>query len=101
MEQQEAYERAWRDFLPKLQAVKSLDDALQLHGQAPPVGSPSRPFYSNFGFFLHYSSPPHGASSTELLQYLRILRCLRDEGSLKEEAFGELERLFKAASEYQ
>ena len=96
-EEFEAKERAWVNFLPKLRAVSTYEDAMRLHAEPVAQTSPSRSYYSNFGFFLHHFAPPNGANLVELTEYLRILGCFAEQGVTKPEVRAGLEEAIRAA----
>ncbi|MEO7716334.1 MAG: hypothetical protein ABIY70_09020 [Capsulimonas sp.] len=82
-EQEAATQRAWSNFQKKLSSVETVLQVLELYGQAPPVDSSGRKFYSNLGNFLLTFSAPAGASATELREYLRVIKIYDEEGMLK------------------
>ncbi len=85
----------WNEFYKQLENVDSLEGAYKLHSSAPPENAPGRRYYSNFGFFLHYFAPPHGANSTERAQYLRLIKLFDDAGNLSDGAREEIEQAFR------
>jgi len=96
-EEDRVKERIWESFSRQIERAESYEDALRIHATPVGVDSPGRKFYSNFGFFMHYFSPPDGASKYELQQYLRLLRCFDKQGALKEGALVSLEPIFESA----
>lgn len=79
----EAQKREWEDFLPKLAALKSFEDAKLLVNQAPRPDSAGRKYYSNLGFFLQAFSVPRGSNQTERLHYIQFIQRLDEAGMLK------------------
>jgi hypothetical protein len=75
--------RCWDEFEPKLAALKSWDDAVALHSQAPAPDTPCRKFYSNLGTFLGNFKPPNCPNYTELQHYLRLIRQIDAAGLLE------------------
>lgn len=96
-EQEKQKSRAWASYKRKLERAQSFRDALAIQASPVSSSSPGRSFYSNFGFFMHYFSPPSGASVYELEQYLRLLECFEKEGVLKDGAFPKLVKIFVQA----
>src|SRR5262245_58279947 len=97
---QEANEKerqAWDEFYPQLVAVQSLKQAILLHHNAVPPDTPGRRHYSNLGFFLQSFWPPHGATVSELREYLRLIACFDSEGALKPGARSEIELRLRAS----
>ena len=45
--------------------------------------APGRRYYSLLGFFMHSFSPPAGANTFELQQYLRLIGVFDAEGAIK------------------
>jgi hypothetical protein len=78
-----AEQRAWEEFRPKLEALKTFEEAAQLVDEAPRPGTPGRRFYSNLGYFLRCFGPPAGASQAEKALYTQLLRRLDEAGQLK------------------
>ncbi len=73
---------AWEKFRPRLEAVRSLADVHALLADAPPVGSPSSPFFSNLAFFLVTFRPAPGTGPDELALYEPLLQRLAAAGDL-------------------
>ena len=71
------------EFLPKLAALQSFEEARALVAQAPPPNSPGRRYYSNLGFFLQGFTVPMGSSQTERSLYMSFIRRLDAAGALK------------------
>lgn len=90
---------AWRFFYPKLEAVQSFEEAMELASTRPHHNDPGRSFYSNLDFFLATFRCPSGSNSSERSEYLRIARKLDEEGNLKEGALKEIEEDFRNADE--
>ncbi|HKP04350.1 MAG TPA: hypothetical protein VJU77_13440 [Chthoniobacterales bacterium] len=92
-ERDEAVWRAWNEFRPKLEAIQSYAEALNLVAHAPPVDTPGRPFYSNLGFFLQAFTPPLGATAREKSIYITLIKRMDATGELKA---GEAPRIIAA-----
>lgn len=73
---------AWDKFRPKLDAVRSLDEALALLTETTAVGSPSHAFYANLTEFLRTWEPPRHAWTEELAAYRRLVERLVSENAL-------------------
>jgi hypothetical protein len=93
----DADRRAWEDFLPKLQAVETPLDAIRLAASTVGPNTAGRRYYSNLGFFVQSYWPPDGANSTELVEYLRLIRAFEAQGALKPGVRNELEAKLEAA----
>ena len=85
-ERDEADRRAWDDFRPKLDALKTHAEALDLMAKGPSPGEPGRHYYSNLGFFLEAFIVPMGSNHTEKALYLQFIQRLDAAGALKPEA---------------
>lgn len=93
----EAERTAWDVFLPKLEALQSYAEALQLVAAAPRPDSPGRRYYSNLGFFLQAFTVPDGSSYTEKVQYLCFVKKLDAAGELKPGALQSIEEALQKA----
>lgn len=98
MEKDDDVYRAKRQFLKELQQVQCVADAWKLVNTYISPQSLTRPFHSNFAFFMDQIKLPNGASSEELIEYKRIVSCFRQEGSLGEEILATFEAAFKTES---
>lgn len=93
----EAERLAWDIFFPKLKALQSFADAIQLVASAPRPDSPGRRYYSNLGFFLQSFSVPDGSNYAEKAQYLRFVKQLDAAGELKAGALQGIEEALQHA----
>ena len=93
----EAEYMAWEVFLPKLEALQSYAEALQLVADAPRPDSPGRRYYSNLGFFLQAFTVPNSSSYAEKAQYLRLVKKLDVAGELKAGALQQIEEALRQA----
>lgn len=82
-ERSAAEQRAWEEFRPKLAALQTYEEALQLVAQAPPPDSPGRRYYSNLGFFLQSFTVPMGSNGTGRSHYIVFINRLEAAGALK------------------
>jgi len=96
-EYDEADQRAWTLFEPKLAALSSYFEALKLVNDAPSPDSPGRRYYSNLGFFMQTFAPPDGSSNREKALYIQLLKKIDQEGALKPGSFEGLEQSLRRA----
>jgi hypothetical protein len=96
-EDYEADRRAWDLFIPKLNSVQSLKDAIMLHHESIGPDKPGRKHYANLGFFLNTFAAPDGANATELAEYLRLIERFDAEGVLKTGARAAIEQALRDA----
>lgn len=100
-ERREAERREWEIFRPKLDALQSYVEALQLVAEAPPPDAPGRRYYSNLGFFLQAFVVPMGSSFVERALYLQFIRRLDAAGALKPGAGQQIEEALRNAMRTQ
>jgi hypothetical protein len=74
----DAERRVWREFRPKLAALKSRADARLLVNRTVPLESPGRRYYSNLAFLLNsgFTVVPFGSSYDEKILYLKFIQSL-------------------------
>jgi hypothetical protein len=88
----EAQERVWRTFRPRLDAATNVGEALAILASPVPEGRPGRRFYSNLGFFVQNLMVPNGATADERGLYLQLVRRMRDAGDMLPETCAKVER---------
>lgn len=91
----------WERFLPRLEALKTMEDAYQLVAEAPPPDAPGRRYYSNLGFFLQGFMPPMGSSYGEKGLYLQFIQRLDAARALKPGAREQVEKQLRDAMAQQ
>jgi hypothetical protein len=79
----EAERHVWEAFRPRLAALETYAEALELVADSPPPDSPGRRYYSNLSFFLGRFVVPHGSSQEERAHYLRFIERLDAGGVLR------------------
>jgi hypothetical protein len=82
-ERDEADRRAWDVFRPKLDALQTYAEAMELAAKRPRPDEPGRRYYSNLDFFLGSFIVPMGTSHTEKALYLQFIERLDVAGALK------------------
>src|SRR4051812_9805806 len=75
--------RVWEAFRPRLEALQTMAQAVQLMNEAPPADAPGRQYHVNLGFFLGAFTVPAGTSYAEKDLYLQFVRRLNAAGELK------------------
>jgi len=71
-------------FLAQLAGLKSYAEALEFVAKGATPTDPSRPFYSNLGWFLGTFDPPGNASAQEKRLYIELLKRMDAAGELKQ-----------------
>lgn len=97
----EAEHRAWDEFFPKLKALQSYAEALELVANSPRPDSPGRRYYSNLDFFLQAFTVPNDSSYAEKEQYLSFVKKLDAAGELKAGALQPIEEALRHAMAMQ
>lgn len=92
-----ASNRVWEQFKPRLEALKSFQEAVQLTAETPPPDSPGRKYYSNLSFFLQSFIVPDGSNYVEKSLYLQLIQRLDAAGVLKPGAASKIEADLKRA----
>lgn len=100
-ERAEEARRVWESFRPRLDALQTFAEALQLVAEAPPPDSAGRRYYSNLGFFLQAFIVPMGSSYTEKALYLQFIQRLEAAGALKPGACKRVTEELRRAMEAQ
>jgi hypothetical protein len=100
-ERSEVERRVWDEFRPRLDALQSYAEALQLVVELPPRDAPGRRYYSNLGFFLQEFTVPSDSSYAEKALYLQFIQRLDDPGALKPGAARKIKDDLRSAMESQ
>jgi hypothetical protein len=95
-ERYDAERRALELFLPKLEALVSWSDGLQLMRNTPSQSDPGRKYYANLGFFMDGFRFPAGAGATELGLYVEWVRRMDAAGELKAGALPAVEQQLRS-----
>jgi hypothetical protein len=89
-------QRAFDQFLPKLERLQSMRDAFKLLSEAPPPDAPGREFYSNLGFFLQSNfGVPNGSTYSERILYTEFVKRLAAAGTITQESSNEIQGRLK------
>ncbi len=90
---------AYAYFRPKLEALKSFEQAQALWQESPSQINPGYSYYTNLGHFLQHFKAPDGASREELALYLELARKMDAAGELKVRTLQEVEESIRGAME--
>jgi hypothetical protein len=75
--------RAWEAFRPRLEALRTMTQAVQLMNEAPPADAPGRRYHQNLGFFLGAFTVPVATSYEEKDLYLQFVQRLNAANELR------------------
>src|SRR5579872_2575976 len=88
---EDAESLVWLAFLMEVSCIKNYGEILALLRKQPPLNTPGREYFENFGLFIGCYAITPKATAAELEQYLRITRLIGPTFNLPPSALAMIE----------